>query len=328
MKLTFRLHTKDDESALIRLWSEHGGWDRVDAEVWGHRLLRTPLGESTIVVATDSGSGDIVGQFAFIPSQLCVNGRAVRAARPFTPIINKALRGSIVSLVANPLRHPIVAMYTRGIEALRESGHAVLYMVPDPNWLPFLRLFPSLQCGTFPLWSRPLPLAEPLLLAPDYTAAPLTGWDKRVDALWEKASRLHGCLVVRTSMGLPWKVSHGDYTVLAVERRGDLVGLVVSLAKGERQWLICDLLAADAEESLVATLAAVTNLADAKASAAPPQAPLQKVAVLVTPVLEPALRKLGFARDKYDFPLAVQVLDSAVAKTDVAPARWYVSAND
>jgi hypothetical protein len=328
MALAYRLHTKEDEPALIRLWSEHGGFDQVNAQTWAHRMWHTPLGEATIAVATDSSSGEIVGQFAFIPSIVSVNGRLANAYRPFAPILGPGARGSLLSLIANPLSHPVAAMFQHAVKELRARRQCLLYMVPDPNWLRFFRLFPSMQCGSFPLWSLPLPLAAPLPLGPGFTAAPLTAWDARLDSLWEKASRLHGCLVLRNSLGLPWKISHGSYSVQAVERDGQLVGVVASLAKGDRQWLICDLLAADDGPSLRATLAAVCNLADEEARAAPADHPIGKVAVLTTPVLERLVRALGFARDDYDFPLVVHVLDPELPKDDVAPERWYVSAND
>jgi hypothetical protein len=328
MRLAYRTHTRDDEPALIRLWSEETGWDRVTAETWGHRLLRTPLGEAVIIVAADEETGRIVGQLNFIPSLVCVDGREVPAYRPFAPVLSKEARGSLAGFLVNPLRHPVVALYTHGVEALRARGCGLLYMVPDPGWVRLLRLFPSVQCGAFPLWSRPVPRDAPLPLGQGYAARPLAGWGERVDGLWRRAARLHGCQVVRDSRSLPWKTSHGAFEVLGVERGGELMGLVASQGKGDGQWLVCDLLAADAGPSLRATLAAVANLARERALAAPPDRPVSKVAVLTTAVLEPVARELGFTRDEYEFPLAVQVLDPALAKADVAPGRWYVSAND
>jgi hypothetical protein len=320
------MHTESDEPSMIRLWSEHGGWDEIDSQIWAHRFVNTPLGAAPTVLATDAVSGELVGQFPFVPSLVMVNGQPVRALRPFAPIVAKSARGSFLS--ANPFDHPIVAMYMHATKALRSRGEGLVYMVPDPHWLPFFRVFPMLQCGSFPLWSRSLPLSVRLPLGEAYRAAPLQTWDERVDRLWRATLRLHGCLVVRDTRMLPWKVSHGEYNITVVERQEELVGLVVSRRKGERQWLVCDVLAADSGESLRATLIAVTNVAHAMAVVAPAEDPIHKVAVLTTPVLEPVLRELGFARDAYDFPLVVHVLDPAIASHDVAPARWYVSAND
>jgi hypothetical protein len=326
MALLYRMNTKDDEADLIQLWSEHSGWDQVDVETWAHRLLKPPFGEAFIALAVDTDTDQIVGQFAFIPSLLFVNGREVSALRPFAPIISKTWRFS--SRSSNPLHHPVAAMYMHALKVLKARGDALIYMVPDPRWLRFFRMFPGLHSGSFPLWSLRLPLAAPLPLGDGYTVETLQTWDQRVNQLWTAASRLHGCSVVRDSRSLPWKIGSGDYIILSIERNGEMVGLVASHQKGDRQWLVCDLLAADAEDSLRATLSAVCNLAHSKSVTADPEKPICKVAVLVTPVMEPVIRSLGFVRDAYDFPLVVHILDRTIAKEDVTPTRWYVSAND
>lgn len=326
MALSYRMHTKDDEAELIRLWSEQSGWDDVDAATWSHRLMHTPLGEAAIALALNDASGKIVGQFAFLPSLVSVDGREVSAYRPFAPILNKETRG-VISV--NPLKHPVIAMYWHAVNALRERGHGLIYTMPDPRWLRALRMLPVLHCGSFPLWSLPLPLANPLPLGAGYAVAEMETRGERVEHLWQITAKLHGCIAVRDSRTLSWKTSHGDYKVLGVERDGELVGLVTSVfKKRNRQWLICDLLATDNNQSLHATLCAVVNLAHANAFNSTPDAPLVKAAVLATPSMQPVLRDLGFRRDDYDFPLMVHILDSSLTKEAVSPSRWYVSAND
>jgi hypothetical protein len=328
MALVYRMHVKEDEPALIKLWSEETGWDQVDAEAWGNRFLRTPLGPGRFAVTEDTATHEILAQFAFIPSLVSVDGREISAYRPFAPIILKAARG--LFLTPNFFEHPAVRMYREAVQALRNAGAQILYSVPDPQWL---RLFgmapaPTLQCTTFPLWSLKLPLPGALPLHSSYTVGPGELCGERVDKLWRRAAELHGCLVVRDSRGLPWKVGNGDYSLMGVKRDGDLIGLVASRPKGDSQWLICDLLTADAGDSLLATLTAVCNLAHSHSLAAGPENPIRKVAVLATSVLEPVLQRLGFASDNYDFPLMVHALDTSVCKEHVAPTRWYVSAND
>jgi hypothetical protein len=196
-------------------------------------------------------------------------------------------------------------------------------MIADPHWLLMLKFNPVLTHHKFPLWTVPLPSSEPFPLGPGFEAAPLNEWNSRVDGLWESACRLHACQVIRNTRSLPWKIGREDYQVLAVERGGELVGLVASRAKGDAQWLICDVVASDLGPSLRATLAAACNLAH---SWTPPEGerPLRKVAILATPALEPTLRELGFSRDRYDFPLVVHRIDDSIPD----PSRWYVSAND
>ena len=114
----------------------------------------------------------------------------------------------------------------------------------------------------------------------------------------------------------------------AIEKEGKLIGLVGSLKKGGRQWLICDMISLDNEASLKATLTAACNLAHKQALEADPHEPIEKAALLVTPVMEPVVKNLGFFRDAYDFSLLIHKLDRTIAKEDVNPANWYVCATD
>ena len=326
MRLDYRLLQEEDLPGVQRLWKEEAGWGTLADEMWRRYVVDAPMGGISGTVATDAETGQIVGQFVFVPSLVSVNGREVRAFRPGAPIVAKSFRFRS----ANPFSHPVVAMYRYAVKALRARGDGLIYMVPDPRWVRLFKMFPFLQTGSFPLWRLALPLASLLPLGEGFTAAPLAAWDERVDRLWEAARRLHGCMVVRDSRTLPWKLGEAQHEVIAVERGGELVGLTASRRrKNEEQWLVCELLAADDGEALRATLAAVANLAHAKTleSLATPK-PIRKVTVLVTPSMEAAVRSLGFVRDEYDFPLVVHVLDESLRAEDVSPARWYVSAND
>jgi hypothetical protein len=294
--------------------------------------MEAPFGKPAVVVATDGETGKAVGQFRFMPMRVSVNGRDVSAVRPFGTIVTKEAHEAAEA--RGVLDNPIAAMYLRAVEEFRARGVGLMYIVPDERWVGLfkrwasaLRMF-QIEYDSFPLWSLPLPLTSPLPLGEGFTAAPLAAWDERVDRLWESARRLHGCMAVRDADVLRWRLTQATYSVTAVERSGELVGLVASREKGDRQWLICDLLAADDGDALRATLAAAANVGHAEAVAHGSADGLRKVAVLATHVMEPAVRGLGFARDEYDFPLVVHVLDESLRAEDVSPARWYVSAND
>ena len=58
------------------------------------------------------------------------------------------------------------------------------------------------------------------------------------------------------------------------------------------------------------------------------EAAIRKVAVLATPLIQQQIETLDFKKDTYQFPVVIQVLDSSLSKEQVAPERWYVSAND
>jgi len=326
LEIDYRLVREDDLPGVQRLWKEETSWGALAEEMWQRFVVEAPeWGGISGAIATDE-TGAIVGQLAFVPSLVWVDGREVRAFRPGAPIVSRSLRFRS----ANPFNHPAVRMYNYAVKALRARGDGLIYMVPDPRWLRLFKMFPFLRCGTFPLWQLPLPLGRPLSSGDGYSASRLTSFDDdRVDRLWDRARRLHGCLVVRDSRTLPWKLSEPGYEVVGVEHGGELVGLAAARRRGDRQWLLCDVVTADAGETMRETILAAVNVAHERAlAAAGTSKPIRKVAVLATPLMEPALRGLGFLRDAYDFPLVVHVLDPSLTKHDISPARWYVSAND
>jgi hypothetical protein len=317
---------EDDLPGIQRLWKEETNWGALAEELWQRLVVDVPeWGGISGAIATDE-SGTIVGQFAFVPSLVSVDGREFRAFRPGAPIVSRSLRFRSV----NPLSHPAVAMYNYAVKALRARGDGLIYMVPDPRWLRLFKMFPFLRCGSFPLWQLPLPLGQPLSSGDGYSASRLASFDgERIDRLWERARQLHHCLVVRDSRTLPWKLSEPGYEVVGVERGGELVGLAAGRRRGDRQWLLCDVVTAEAGDVMRETILASVNIAHEHALEAVGTAkPIRKIAVLATPLLEPALRELGFQRDAYDFPLVIHVLDPSLTKHDINPARWYVSAND
>ncbi|MDQ3242977.1 MAG: hypothetical protein M3Q09_04565 [Gemmatimonadota bacterium] len=324
MDIRYRLFEENDLAAVRTLWEENTTWGPLTAEMFNRYMVEWPLGPAGGVLAIDDASGEIVGQFAFVPSLVQVADRQLRAFRPAAPIIAKRVRFSS----PNPLKHPAAGMYLHAVKALRARGDGLIYMVPDPRWMRFFRMFPGLVCGKFPLWSIPLPFAAPLALPAGLSAAPMTKWDGRVDRLWELGSRLHGCQVVRDAQTLSWRTGTGEYRVTGIHRGDELIGVVAARAKGDRQWLICDLLFADADDALIGVLAEAVNQGNEAAAAAPPERPIHKAAVLVTPIMERAARALGFTRDAYDFPLVIQILDRSISAADLAPDRWFVSAND
>lgn len=325
MGFTYRMKTPSDDPALIQLWTAHSGWGKADERLWNHLINEGPYGEAAVVVAEEEETGNIVGQFPFVPSVVSIKGRCFSALRPFAPILAARARER---RTFNPLNNPVLAMYRFAVKELRARGDALIYALPDPDWQGVLRFLPTFQSASFPYWSLQLPLAEPLPMPDGYVAAPLRAWDEQVDHLWEATSRLYDCLVVRDSRTLPWKIRIGDFTVAAVERDGELIGLATCLARKDGQWLISDILSSDMEDSLRATLAAACNLGHGEACSTNSKIRIKKAGILTVPRLEPALAAAGFRRESYDFLLAVHLLDPSIPKDAVAPERWYVSLYD
>ncbi len=325
MKLTYRMNTMTDRDELVRLWaSSETGWDNIDISVWEHRFVNTPFGEAPIALAVNEETNKIVGQLIFLPLIAWIDGREVTGFRPFATFLVKEAR-SFQSL--NPLNHPMFKMYRLAIESFREKNAGLIYMLPDPLWKRAFQFLPDFQIGSFPLYSMKLPLAEPFSLPDGYKAVEIEASDERIDGLWEKSARLYNCSIVRNTKSVAWKTSHFKFLCRGVERNGELAGFVALLHKGrDRQFVLCDLLAADVE-SLRATLCAACNLAH-EYKLQNPSEPLDKVAVLTTELMQPIVGDLGFYKDKYNFLVVIQALDSSLTEKQIAPSRWYASAND
>jgi hypothetical protein len=323
MELKYRLYTPEDVPVISKLWQSSTEWGALSPALVSRHLENAPFGKPIFSVAENVETGEIVGQAVLMPSLISVKGNPVTAFRPMAAIVDHTLR--VRSL--NPLQHPIFCLLGHGFDEMCRRGEKLVFVLPDPKWRRVIQLMPDVQHAAFPLWSLPLPLSSPFSLGANYCVSELTNWDQRVDMLFAKAAGQFACMVMRNADALLKKSGPPEYEVLGVERSGELVGVVASKQKGDRQWLICDLMAAD-PEAQTATLKAVCNLAHLRSTEASAAAPIHKAAVLAAPPLLPVLQELGFRRDKYDFHLFVKLFDNSMSPADVHPSLWYVSAND
>ncbi len=95
MKTNYRIYTDDDINQLVDFWNHNSGWDIIYRNEWERRFYHTPLGTATIVLAEEEKTGDLLGQFIFIPSLVSVKGLQVKAFRPFAPVVKKELRSAL-----------------------------------------------------------------------------------------------------------------------------------------------------------------------------------------------------------------------------------------
>lgn len=323
MQLNYRLYTPQDVPVVSKLWQSSTEWGALTPSLISRHIENAPFGRPIISLAENTQTGEILGQAALMASLILVKGKPITAFRPMAAIMDPSLRTQSL----NPLQHPIFQLYRHGFEEMRRRGEKLVFVIPDPRWRRAIQMLPDVQHATFPLWSLPLPLASIFPLAPGYTASELTNWDHRVDKLFEKAATQYDCIVVRSADALRKKAGPPEFEVLGIEHSGELVGVVASKQKGDRQWLICDCIAANTEAANE-SLKAVCNLAHDRSMYARAATPVLKTAILATPQMQPILKELGFRRDKYDFHLFVKILDDSLSPADVNPANWYLSAND
>lgn len=328
MKTTYRAYTSDDIDQLVDFWNENAGWDVISRNDWERRFYHTPFGPTSIILALEQESQEIVGQFMFIPTTVAVDGQQIKAFRPFAPVLKKSLR-TISGML--PSMEYIRKMYNFATKHFVNEGVSLIYIMPDPRWARLFYLIPGATVGNFPLWTLKQWSAIASQLPEGYSAEDISPDDSRLDELWNQSVHLHGCSIVRNSTFLPWKLSHHNYQLTGITHNHQLIGFSASLYKHtDKQWLICDVVARNGDEALRITLQASCARAALFRSAMSPeeQGDLQKVAILATPLIERVVAEIGFEKDNYKFPLVVHALDGGIPKKDLAPERWYVSAND
>ncbi len=313
------MNTPEDKAELVQLWTDFAEWDRIDEKTWEHRF-----GRASIALAIDEATEKIVGQAIFLPTPVSLKGRDVSAYRPFATFLTKEAR-SFQGL--NPLTHPMFKMYQMAIKMLRENGVGLIQMLPDPLWARMLRLAPDFQIAKFPLWSLKLPLVETFSLPDSYSIIEIQPNDPRLDVLWEKSAKLYNSSAIRNSEALTWKTSHHNHCFRGIEVGGELVGFVASRFKSrDRQWLICDIIAADIE-AFRATITMACNQAFEFKQQNPNES-LDKIAILATELILPIVKDLGFYKDSYNFIFVIHRLDSSLKMEDIEPSGWYIGAND
>lgn len=328
MKAEFRIGTAADIDSLVQFWNEHGGWDVIEREEWERRFFHTPLGPCPVVLACHKDTGALLAHFIFIPSLIHCNGRVLKALRPFAPVVSKEIRSALGLLT---LVEYILKMYNYAVHHFSAQDIALFYMLPDPRWSKAFQVLPNIQMAKFPLWSVKLNGERRMDLPEGHWFESLTPGDERIGRLWEKASLLYPCSIVRDATTLPWKLSHKKYRFFGIGAGGELVAACACFYRREdKQWLICDLLGESMEALRLMITVACAQAWAFKISLDDEEerARVAKVAILATPLLQTVTAGLGFAKDKYDFPIAVQLLNPTVSTQEAKPEKWYVSAHD
>jgi hypothetical protein len=327
MKVNCRLSTPSDINKLITLWNENAEWGEIDREQWEKVFYHTPFGPSTIVLATDSKTDNVLAQFVFIPMKALVQGTELKVFRPFAPIVKKSVREEIGMLT---LFHYIFKMYRFAVRHFITEGVDLLYVIPDPRWARSFQLVPGLKLANFPLWCLPL-VEENLKFLPNgYAIEDISPSDPRMNELWIKTSKLHDCSIIRDATCFPWKLSHRDYRFLGVTNNEKLFGFAVFLYKNQDKGiLICDVLAESKEAFRITLQAACIKAYAFKCSLPEAEQPVcEKVSILATPLIQTIAEDLGFQKNTYKFSLGVHMLSKKLPKDKVKPESWYVSAND
>lgn len=330
MHIKYRLADDNDIDTMAEFWSENSDWDIIDRAEWEKRFVKAPFGKAIVALGVDEDTGKIISQFVFIPAGIVVNGKEMQAYRPFAPILQKNLQTKfgIASLLSG--QHPLLKMYKIVGNQLTKLGTTLIYMIPDPRWSRVLQAFPFVLTHRFPLFTRTITTTDVNPLPSAITILPINSSDIEIDNLWEKSAVVYSCSIIRNSKSLPFKTSHGNFKVYIVKQNNQVAGLFVFVYKQkDQQWLICDLLSIDKNESLSVVLEAACFTIQQEVKAGITGNYSGKIAILATPAIEAIVKQQGFEKNDYHFTLAVHVLNKdGIDKKNIAPENWYVSAND
>ena len=185
MTFTYRMSTHEDIDQLVEFWNANSGWDIIDRKEWERRFRYTPLGEPAISIAIDEKTKKIAGQFIFIPSEVVVHGKPYKAFRPFAPILGEALRKFNFLTF---LQHPLFLLYNMAVSFFKETGVALIHMLPDTRWSRAYQMVSYFQTQTFPLWSKSLSNnVNGMNLPEGITIQQIDSTDTRIDQLWKQA---------------------------------------------------------------------------------------------------------------------------------------------
>jgi hypothetical protein len=325
MKSVIRFYTPDDIDELVHFWNENGGWDIIDRTEWEKRFYNTPNGPCSIVIALDE-SKKIVGQFIFIPTKVLIGNEIYDSFRPHAPMIRKDVRSDLGMLT---LFEYISKMYKFAVKNFIKQKTYIIFMLPYRRWARAFKFIKGTMVDSFPLWSFSMQDPETFILPPEYSVENIKADDERINDLWEKSRNLFKCCAVRDASVLSWKLSLKKFFVIGILNNGRLAGLCACLySEPDKQWLLNDILAED-EETLEIVIKAACNEAGLfKLSLKDSGDTVRKVAILVTPLIEKVVSRLSFYKDNYDFSVVIHILNSKFKKKELAPQRWYFSAND
>lgn len=320
LDIAFRQAERRDMQAIQKLWNENTTWGELKEETLRERVFEDP-NKPLLLLAHDEKSHDLVGQFLFVPSLLWIRGHYKHAYRPAAPIVAKGWR----NFGLNPLNHPVLRMYREGCTQLKSQGSPLIYMVPSATWTRLFKIFPEYKVGKFPLFK--LSTDERSAQIPSgISFKELSAFGQKVDILWDKFKELHSISVARNSSALPMKIRDSGATTISVEKGSELIGLLCMKRK-DRQWLINDIMFADADDSLAAL--GEVALYYGQMHNRRHNTGLEKVSLLATKLMIPTLTKVGFTEDSYSFPLVVQTLtDGSDEYGDLSPEEWFVAAGD
>jgi len=145
----FPLRGENDRCAVLRLWRENFGDQRIRAAIdprWRWLTEANPAGPAKICVVTDRKSGEVIGSAAALPRGLRIGGKPVSAAVLCDFVVDKRHR----------VAGAAVTLQRKLADACFADGITVLYGFPNRGAYPVLARIGYKNVGVASMMVRPL----------------------------------------------------------------------------------------------------------------------------------------------------------------------------
>lgn len=312
-----RLFRPEDLPAILQLWEDHSGWGGITEQQWHEWYMDTPWGESVVLVVEDL-ENEIVGQSAFTPFPLRLNGQTGTAYRISAPILKESIRaGRVISP-----DHPTRRMLDVGLTEVGARGAMAAYAMPLISWRGFFRRIPGFHvqeygCACIDLRNNTAQSEAKL----DVEAAETFGIEH--SNLWRDAMSLMPIQAALERTEALWNYRLSKQLVLNVRTySGDLMGYI---AIKRESGLVLDMLARNSKDLKLVITAGVQALAKRHAEFI--NCP-STIKLMVTPQIEPIVKELEIPLDDFRFLFSVIPTQEGVEPESVAPQSWFLTAGD
>jgi len=225
--VAIRLYRPGDEQAIVSTYNKIFPVPR-DLRHWYWKFRDNPTGHTQIVVAIESATGTVVGQYAAIPLAIWMEGR-------------RSLTAQIVDLLVLPQwrthggRPGLFAQVGRAwidhFIGEREGQDVFAFGWPVPAWRAGRKYLGYLNVRDWDILFREMHEAGPRARPEGLSVEEVPRFGADVDALWERMTGELRLAVVRDARYLNWRYAdHPDvhYRLLACRARdGALRGIAV-----------------------------------------------------------------------------------------------------
>jgi hypothetical protein len=324
-QLTYRLFEQRDLHGILSLWENFSGWGAITEHQFYEWYFKNPDGRSIIIVATDEKDA-IVGQMAFIPAMVFVEGRTLKGLRASAPILNKDFR---LGDLRNS-QHPAFGMLKMGIDMGIKMDFDLLYSLPAHGWIGFMKLMPKYglpNCHTADYGCITISLKEESVweekTGENLVLEVTNSFTDSYDYLWtDTVAQLPiYCSVIRSSSQLRWKISR--HLVLEVWEDGRLLGYA-AFKKGDG--LLEDLLARNIEDLKKVFFTSLKAMHFKNPHRI--KAPFDEIKLMVTPQITQMVGTIKFQLVKFQFAFGCCSLRPTVDHLTIDPKYWYIMPND